>query len=506
MSGVRPAAALVLVVAAVAGGGVAAQASRGTPAEPVAQGAAQRTAAAAAVASLSCPAPEANGRVSSVVTAVAPAQEVTAARGQLYLRPLTGRGRLPGDSLPQGGVAELVTERGQVLHVDVQPKTGPVSARATGALAPGLAAGQYSRAERGLQQGIATTSCSAASTESWLVGAGAGVGRTATLFLSNPGSAPALVDVEAWGPEGPLESRALTSLEVGPATQRVLRLDAEVPAEAYAVRVVARQGRVAAALRDVQADGLQPLGWDWVAPAAAPARRLVVPGVLAGSGTRTLRLVAPGTSGAVVSVAVVGPEGEQRPAELDSVPVEAGTVVDLDVSGTGDRAPRALVITSDVPVAAGLLVRQGAAAEEGTDPGELAHTAASAALAAGERAVVPYVATGVGRFAEVALTALEGSGRVRLVPLERPGRPAGDPVEVTVPAGTTRLVPLETGVGVNAHAVLVEVLEGSAPVWGAASLREAGERGPLISLLPLRAEAETVTLPVVQGDPSLLSQ
>ena len=62
-------------------------------------------------------------------------------------------------------------------------------------------------------------------------------------------------------------------------------LDALAPGVTrFAVHVHARSGRIAAAVRDQQVDGLTPRGADWLPPAAAPARQQVLPGVAAGAG------------------------------------------------------------------------------------------------------------------------------------------------------------------------------------------------------------------------------
>ena len=501
--GVRALLPLTCVLAVLGAGGTAAQAGRQSRPAAAPAATAAGTSAPVAVAALACPAPLAGAGTTSVLTAVAPAERPAPARGQLFLALLRGRGHLLGDALPEGGRADVVTSRGEVLHADVPAGTGPVVARATGALAPGFTAGQLTRSESGLERGLAATSCSAATTDAWFVGSGAGVGHSATLHLSNPDPSQALVDVQVWGPDGPLESRSLRGLAVAPSGQRVVRLDAEVPAASYAVHVVARQGRVSSALRDAEAQGIQPLGVDWVPQAQAPAARVVVPGLMGGSGTRTLRLFAPGDEGAVVRISVLGTAGRTEPEQLDAVAVPAGRVSEVDVSEAGGRTPAALLLESDVPVTAALLVRQGAAAGDGTAPGELAWTAAAERLQAGDEAVVPYVATGTGRFAEISLTAAAGPARVRLVPLGRPARPAPEPVDVSVPAGSTVQVPLRTGVGTYAHAVLVQVLEGSGPVWGNAMLREAGAAGPLLTAVALRTAPRTVELPAVAADPRL---
>ncbi|NHC43788.1 DUF5719 family protein [Motilibacter aurantiacus] len=492
----RPAPALALAaVLLVLGAGVGT--ARAIRAEAPPADLSQPRSVPVAAAVLSCPAPAATGVTSSVVAAAAPAEEPAAVRGQLTMDRLTGRGRLE-----QPGAGELSRTRGQAVTAPVPPQTGPVLIRGTGALAPGLGAVQFSRTAAGLGRGIAVGGCDPAGTEAWLVGAGAEVGRSATLFLTNPDEAAAMVDVELWGPDGPVDAPGLRSVAIGPRAQQVVRLDAEAPAGRYGVHVVAREGRVATALRDDQYDGLQPLGTDWVPAAAAPATRVVVPAVLQGSGQRLLQILAPGDAGAVVSVRALGVDGEAAPDALAAVRVPAGSVAEVELGEALGRQAAALELTSDVPVTAGVLMRQGTAQGAGTTPGELAYTAASTALASGDQATLAYVPTGAGRLAELLLTAPEGGATVRVVPLAQPGRQAPSARTVLVGAASSVLVPLPTDAEA-AYSVLLVVEAGSGEVYAGATLREAEPRGPMLTALPLRSAPVAVPVPAVHADPAL---
>ncbi|NHC13094.1 DUF5719 family protein [Motilibacter deserti] len=484
-------AAVLLVLAAGVG------TARAIKPEPVSSSPAGARSVPVAAAALACPAPSATGVTSSVIAAAAPAERAEDVRGQLTVDRLAGRGRLE-----QAGGAELSRTRGRAVVAPVVPQTGPVLTRGTGAVAPGLAAAQFSRTGTGLGRGIALGGCDRAGTETWLVGGGAEVGRSATLFLTNPDEAAAVVDVELWGPDGPLDAPTLRSVGVGPRSQQVLRLDAAAPADRYGVHVVAREGRVSAALRDDQYDGLQPLGTDWVPAAAAPASRVVVPAVLQGSGSRLLQILAPGTAGAVVSVRALGVDGEVEPDSLAAVSVPAGSVAEVDLGDLLGRQAVALELSSDVPVTAGVLMRQGTAQGEGTTPGELAYTAAVEPLRSGESATLPYVAVGEGRLAELLLTAAEGGATVRVVPLAQPGQEAPPARTVLVGAGSSVLVPLDTDVAA-AYSVLLVVEGGSGAVSAGATLREAEERGPMLTALPLRPAPVAVPVPAVHADPTL---
>ncbi len=198
---------------------------------------------------------------------------------------------------------------------------------ATDELAPGFAAMETTRTPSGDLRGLSGTSCVAAGTDFWFVGSGAEVGQRGRLYLTNPESAPAQVDVTLYGPAGEIDAPSGRGVSVAARGQEVILLDALAPAiPRFGVHVQVRQGRIAAALRDQQIRGLDPLGVDWVPPAAAPSRRVVLAGVPAGSGERHLQVLAPGTADAIVRVRLLAADGAFVPAGLDVVEIPAGTV------------------------------------------------------------------------------------------------------------------------------------------------------------------------------------
>jgi hypothetical protein len=124
--------------------------------------------------------------------------------------------------------------------------------------------------------GLASTECAVPGNDFWFVGSGAVVGRRGRLYLSNPESVPAVVDVALYGPEGPIDAPGGRGVTLAAGAQQVLKLDALAPdVERFGVHVQVRQGRVAAALRTSRSRA-HPLGADWCR-APAPAHRLVLP-------------------------------------------------------------------------------------------------------------------------------------------------------------------------------------------------------------------------------------
>ncbi|MEP6761042.1 MAG: DUF5719 family protein, partial [Sporichthyaceae bacterium] len=221
---------------------------------------------------------------------------------------------------------------------------------ATGDLAPGFAAMETTRTPSGDLRGLAGTSCVPAGTDFWFVGSGAEVGQRGRLYLTNPESAPAQVDVTLYGPAGEIDAPSGRGVSVAARGQEVLLLDALAPSiPRFGVHVEVRQGRIAAALRDQQIRGLDPLGVDWVPAAAPPARRVVIAGLPAGSGERRLRVLAPGSADAVVRVRLLGADGSFVPAGLDVVEVAAGTVSDIDLAPYTRGEAVAVELTADAP-------------------------------------------------------------------------------------------------------------------------------------------------------------
>ncbi len=250
---------------------------------------------------------------------------------------------------------------------------------------------ETTRAPSGDLRGLSGTSCVAAGTDFWFVGSGAEVGQRGRLYLTNPESAPAQVDVTLYGPAGEIDAPSGRGVSVAARGQEVLLLDALAPAiPRFGVHVQVRQGRIAAALRDQQIRGLDPLGVDWVPPAAAPSRRVVLAGVPAGSGERHLQVLAPGTADAIVRVRLLAADGAFVPAGLDLVEIPAGTVRDVDLATHARGEAVAVELTADAPITAGLLARVGT----GREQPELAYAAANSPLTQAQPGVLALAAAG----------------------------------------------------------------------------------------------------------------
>jgi hypothetical protein len=482
----RPAVALGVVVLALVAGVGAARADR-VAAEAPAPSEPKRAPVAAATAV--CPDPVTNDNSATVVAGTSGA----------------GRPALPGPGQatiaelgPDGKVLATVGPAGTTTLVAAAPKAKPAAVRASGSSAPGLAAGQFTRTSGGELRGLAAVQCAAPGTDFWFVGSATPVGQRGRLYLSNPLDAPAVVDVAVYGDKGSVDAPGGRGVTVPAGGQKVLKLDALAPGlPRLGLHVAVRQGQVSAAVRDQKVLGLVPEGNDWVPVADAPARRVVLPGVLGGPGTRRLQILAPGSSDAIVRVRFVAPDGDFTPAGLDAVEVPAGSVSDLDITKFQNGSSMAVVLEADVPITAGVLIRQGGENGKLADYG---YTAATPALAG--PAAVPYVQTGFARYAELLLTSTGAATKVTITPIgsTAKGQTAPPAQTVVVPERSSLFVPLATGLGVNAHGVVVQPAAGGAPIYAAMFQREVGSRGLMLTVLPLRAVQHDVVVPEVVPD------
>lgn len=398
-----------------------------------------------------------------------------------------------------GSTLGSVSSPGIPLDV-VGTKRGALVVTATGAMAPGMAAGTFSQEGSGAARGLSGTACLPAGTDFWFVGPGTGLGQRPSVYLTNPTDAPAALDLDFYGPAGPVESLATRGVTVAPHAQKVVELDAVVPDIAHlAVHVVVSQGRVEAAVRDLQINGLDAQGADWVPESVPPAKQVIIPLSPGGGGLRELSLVAPGSSDATVAVHVVGASGSFVPVGAESLTVPAGGVLSVDASkfaGT-NLENLAIVLSSNAPITAGLLARRSAS---GSALADLAWSSAAAPLSG--PAVVPSVVLGPNWVSELMLLAPKQATSVRLELRLASGTLVSR--TVSLPSEQMVTVRLEPPPGVGAKAVtraaVVLTPVGTAPVLGAAMVTERTSTGPLFTISPLTNGTFQVNVPSVRRD------
>jgi hypothetical protein len=411
----------------------------------------------------------------------------SASAAQLSVQALVGDGEPPAPVLEtdqRGTPAVATVEAGETLGYAV---------RATGPMAPGLTAEQSVLAQGPDLRGLSDTACAEPGREHWFVGASGEVGRRARLILSNPSDSPAVADVRVWDEAGPVDAPGSDDLGVPARGQRVILLDALAPESArLGLQVSVAEGRLAAAVEVREIDGLEPQGMSAVPAAAAPAESVVVPGI-PGRGQRVLRLLAPGSSDAIVSLRLLGPEGPFSPVDQDVVTVPAGTVTEVPLTEAAGDGPVAVAIESDAPVTAA--VRLVDAPEEGLP--DVAYTSATPPL---EGPAATVLGRSAGDLATTLLLSAIGdeAASAQLVTLAEDGSEAASQ-SVDVPAGTTVPVPVAAPEGSERVAVVVTPDREGAVVAARVVTGSDGD-GALVDVVPLLTPRLTVSVPEVAGE------
>jgi hypothetical protein len=445
------------------------------------------------------------GRQVSVARAAAACPDPVVDEGTATRVALAGSGPVgpTAGSARRPGTATLSRLRGSALAsfvapgsaaVDAAPGAGPLLARGSAGSAPGLAVSQTTRSTEATMRGLAGTRCVPPGTDFWFVGSGAVVGQRGRVYLTNPEPTPAVVDVTLYGPDGPIDAPDGRGVSVAGGEQEVRLLDALSPGTTrFAVHVRARQGRVSAAVRDQQVDGLTPLGADWVPAASAPARQVSVPGVPGEGGERLLQVVAPGDSDAIVRLRLVGEAGPFAPTGLDVLEVPAGSVAEVDLAPSTSGEPVTVELDADAPVTAGVLSRTVPAP---ASLSELAYAAASAPLTPDTPGVVPEVRQGELLTNRLWLTAPEaGAVTVVLTPLPPS---SGTATEVTVPAGSQ--LPVDLATVSTAESFALSVVPTSGRLLAVLQVDEVEPRGVMLTSSPVPPGLFAVPVPRVVAD------
>src|SRR5918994_1293505 len=362
-------------------------------------------------------------------------------------------------------------------EVDTDSAVG-YAVRAAGALSPGLSAEQSMLAQGPDFRGLVTGRCSAPAREHWFVGGSGEVGRRGRLVLSNPTSVPAVVDVSVWDETGPVDPPATHDIAVPAQGQQVFLLDALDPGAAQvAVRVVASQGRVAAALEVRESDGLEPLGVSVLPGAAAPSTDIVVPG----------------DTDAIVSLRLLGADGPFSPVDQDVLTVTAGPVLEVPIGDTAGAAAVSVALESDTPITAA--VRVVDAPSDGRP--DVAYTAATAPLDGPAAALLGRAGSGVTTRLLVSSVG-DMPARARVRTLAADGTVAEEQA-IDVPGGSTVPFALELPAGVSWTTVVVDPADPGTIVV-TREMVGSDDDGALLDLLPLVSPAIRVQVPEVAAE------
>lgn len=210
--------------------------------------------------------------------------------------------------------------------------------------------------------GFMATQCLEPSNESWIVGGTTTLGSVTLLSLTNPGVVPATVFVRVFDQEGLVESLQSAGVVVPPQSQRTVSINGAAPERAsLAVHVLSRGAKIVTTMQESLVEGLAPVGLDTIQGAEKPSTSLVIPGITSAKvegvetvdehgndeAGHTLRLLAPGDTGGMVTVIGVDETGETVPLVSDYL--QAGVVADFPLTELTEEFGTVLV-DAEVPV------------------------------------------------------------------------------------------------------------------------------------------------------------
>ena len=237
---------------------------------------------------------------------------------------------------PGTGLGDVVLDTG--ARVGALPFTSDAVAAAVvtaaGPQAGGLEVEQVSRGADGVRRGWAGMRCEAPSSESWFVGAGTQQGTESQLVLVNPYDDDALVKVELYGRNGLIDIPELDGLVVRARGRLPRNLGDLAPDEPLlTIHVIAREGRVAPAVRVQRQTGSTPLGVDWLPRLSSPAETVDVPGIPGGGqGFRHLYVHAPGPDPVHLRIQFTMPTEQIVPLGFEDIEVAPGKPVLVDLT------------------------------------------------------------------------------------------------------------------------------------------------------------------------------
>jgi hypothetical protein len=261
----------------------------------------------------------------------------------------------------------------------------------------------------------------------WFVGAGASsVIHDTVLSVSNPRAGVAVLDIEVYGPKGPVEAPGLTGVTVAPGGNREIDLAKVAPAAGdLAVHVVARRGLVTIGAADRFAPGVVgKTVREWLPGQSLPSNSITLAGLPAKPTSASLVVVNPSNVEAIVAIEVIGASGTFAPKDNPTMTIAPQSVATLPIRSVFDGDPLAVRVKSARRVTATIrsLTDDDVSFATGVRP-----VSGSTAFA------VPTTPSGA---AQLVLSSVTTKTAVTVEAFDRLGRPILDRV-VTVPAVTS---------------------------------------------------------------------
>ncbi len=249
-------------------------------------------------------------------------------------------GGLPGSRAQIGS-----TVGGRQPEAPIAPGAEPVVAEMGQETAASAYAAQSARADTW----SAWLPCPEPRARWFFVGGGAGVGHDTVLTVHNPRTGAAVVDIDVFGADGPVDAPRLHGITIEPGDTATYDLADVAPTPGdVAVRVIARRGLVAVSAADSFSPGTvgKPVR-EWLPAQTVPSMRTTLVGLPAKPATATLIVVNPGQTEALAEVKVIGADGTFSPTEGSSVQVPPRSIAKLPLTRVFDGSPVAIRIESD---------------------------------------------------------------------------------------------------------------------------------------------------------------
>ncbi|WP_431279779.1 DUF5719 family protein [Leifsonia poae] len=237
----------------------------------------------------------------------------------------------------------------------------------SGASEPPLVAGaQTQQAAEDDITGLAAAACGEAVADSWLVAGSNSLGQTSLVYLSNPTTVQATVNLTIFSEAGAVDAPGASGIVVAPGAQKIVPLSGLAPnATAPVVHVQSAGGQVLASLQQSFEQGIDPRGVELTGATGSPDRTQVISGMTiatlaavsagqSGEGYSAdlpaVRVFVPGTQDAEVTVGAVGENGTAA-GNSYSTTVKAGVVSEVPLDGLVDGS-YTVTVRSSVPIVA----------------------------------------------------------------------------------------------------------------------------------------------------------
>lgn len=201
--------------------------------------------------------------------------------------------------------------------------------------------------------GLSVGQCPGVVEDAWFVGAGSGSKHFTTVTLTNLSDAPAVADISLWGQKGPIDAVDSQGIVLKSYQSRTIKLETLAAGEPeLAIHVNSRRGAMSVAARDTSTAVFA--GTEAIPATSAPSRAQTLSGLAAKNSSKQLILLNPGNTTARVKVEALGTDGALVPTGLEDVKVPAGRVKVLDLPKSAGDGAKALRLTSDFPLSAGV--------------------------------------------------------------------------------------------------------------------------------------------------------